>query len=427
MAITDKEQGVWQTDQVYNKIMEGDIWDYSSSGVAQRLYMWGNNESGATGQNNNQDYSSPVQVPGDTWVDITANSAVTTHAVKLDGTAWGWGYNFYGNIGINDKTNYSSPKQIPGTTWRAINQCGSHSALATKTDGTLWAWGWNKNGQLGQNSAGSPGPNDNGRLNSQSSPAQIPGTTWDKINSAGSLYGDVANVGACTKTDGSLWLWGNNENSQLGQGNTTDYSSPVQVYNRGSWQKVVVGEECVMAQKTDGTLWAWGDNEGGVMGQNTTATGSWQSPKAIGTETNWKDFDVDYFGTSAFATKTDGTLWVWGYNNYGQLGLNQNVNDGDDRISSPTQMGTDTTWASVCGRRYGAMTTKTDGTLWIWGAAGEKGALGQNSIFTPSNSGLSSPTQIGSATGWTVESDSAYHNHLLGAGQEGGALSNTSQ
>ena len=140
MAITDKEQGVWQTDQVYNKIMEGDIWDYSSSGVAQRLYMWGNNESGATGQNNNQDYSSPVQVPGDTWVDITANSAVTTHAVKLDGTAWGWGYNFYGNIGINDKTNYSSPKQIPGSTWRAINQCGSHSALATKTDGTLWAW-----------------------------------------------------------------------------------------------------------------------------------------------------------------------------------------------------------------------------------------------------------------------------------------------
>ena len=423
MAITDKEQGVWELDEVYNKINQGGIWDYSSSGVAQRLYVWGKNDSGSLGQNSNTKYSSPVQVPGDTWVDISSSSGPTVHGIKLDGTAWGWGYNFYGDVGINDRTTYSSPKQIPGTTWRSINLCGAGSYSATKTDGTLWVWGGNEKGQLGQNSAGSPGPYDNQRSTSKSSPTQITGTTWDKINSGGSLYGEVAKVGACTKTDGTLWLWGNNENAQLGQGNTTDYSSPVQVTGGGSWQKVVVGEECVMAQKTDGTLWAWGHNEGGVMGLNTPGPGNFKEPQAIGTDTNWKDFDIKYFGKAAFGTKTDGTLWSWGFNDYGSLGQN---NDYFTQRSSPTQIGTDTTWASVCGRYYGGMATKTNGTLWIWGS-GAYGQLGQNSIRTPYQNGLSSPTQIGSATGWTVESDSAYHNHMFGDGSQVGALSKTSQ
>ena len=73
------------------------------------------------------------------------------------------------------------------------------------------------------------------------------------------------------------------------------------------------------------------------------------------------------------------------------------------------------------------MATKTNGTLWIWGAGADKGQLGQNSTFSPSNVGLSSPTQIGSGTGWTVDSDSPYHKHLFGDGARSGALSNTSQ
>jgi len=424
MAATEK--GVWDLQEVRDKQLASE-WAYDSGGIAQRMYMWGSNSYSVIPPGSSQ-RSSPTQLPGDTWTSISGNSSGTITALKLDGTAWGWGYNFYGNIADNATSNVSSPKQIPGTTWRSLGFLGSHSAIATKTDGTLWSWGYNKYGQLGQNKAGSPGPYSNIREYSLSSPTQIPGTTWDKVNSTGSLYGDVAQVGAATKTDGSLWLWGNNENAQLGQGNTTDQSSPVQVSGGGSWQKVVVGEECVMAQKTDGTLWAWGHNEGGVMGVNASSGSNYEEPQAVGTATNWKDFDMNLFGTGAYATKTDGTLWVWGYNNYGQLGLNQNVNDGDDRLSSPTQVGTDTTWASVCGRRHGGIATKTNGTLWIWGAAGDKGQLGQNSTFSPSNVGLSSPTQIGSGTGWTVDSDSPYHKHLFGDGSTlTGALSNTSQ
>ena len=421
MAITDKEEGVWGLDQVYNKINQGGIWSYSSTGISQRMYMWGSNSYGLflAGEPTNTRRSSPVQIPGDTWTTISMNSGGTCKAIKVDGTGWAWGYNFYGNVGVNDKTTYSSPKQIPGTNWRSMGVAGSHTEMGTKTDGTLWMWGWNRYGQLGQNSAGNPGPSPAGRLNSQSSPVQVLGTDWDKINSTKALYGNVAMIGACTKTDGTLWLWGNNENKQLGQGNTTDYSSPVQV--SGSWKKVVVGEECIMAQKTDGTLWSWGHNEGGVMGINAPAPASYDEPQAVGTDTTWRDFDFSFVGTSAFATKTDGTLWSWGYNGLGALGRN---NISPARYSSPVQV-PGTTWASVGGSRDGAMVTKTDGTLWIWGK-NNNGQLGTNEPTTIQRK--SSPTQIGSATGWTVEADSPYHWTLAGGPSNvNAALSDTSQ
>jgi len=428
MAATEK--GVWDLQEVRDKQLASE-WAYDSGGIAQRMYMWGSNSYSVIPPGSSQ-RSSPTQVPGDTWTSISANSSGTIRALKLDGTAWGWGYNFYGNIGDNATSHVSSPKQIgTETTWRSLGLAGSHSAMATKTDGSLWCWGWNRFGQLGQNESApsnQSAPYAPWQLTSRSSPSQVPGTDWDKVNSTGSFYGDVGAVAACTKTDGTLWLWGNNENKQLGQGNSTNQSSPCQVIGGGTWQKVVVGEECVMAQKTDGTLWSWGHNEGGVMGINASAPANHDEPQAIGTDTNWKDFDMNYFGTGAYAIKTDGTFWSWGWNNYGQLGLNESGNGfTNERLSSPTQMGTDTTWASVSGRRHGGMATKTNGTLWIWGAGADKGQLGQNSTFSPSNVGLSSPTQIGSATGWTVESDSSYHNHLFGDNQTLGALSNTSQ
>ena len=90
------------------------------------------------------------------------------------------------------------------------------------------------------------------------------------------------------------------------------------------------------------------------------------------------------------------TLWTWGWNSYGQLGQGDKV----DR-SSPVQVGSDTTWAYVTGGSHGttqvAMGVKTDGTLWAWGY-NTYGQLGQNSR-TPSGD-RSSPVQVGSDTTW---------------------------
>ena len=92
------------------------------------------------------------------------------------------------------------------------------------------------------------------------------------------------------------------------------------------------------AIKTDGTLWTWGQNAFGVLGLGNTTY--YSSPKQIGVLTNWSKVSPGKYTSSAI--KTDGTLWTWGYNGQGQLGLGNITN-----YSSPKQVGTLTTWLTV--------------------------------------------------------------------------------
>ena len=87
---------------------------------------------------------------------------------------------------------------------------------------------------------------------------------------------------------------------------------------------------------------------------------SYSSPIQVGSDTTWSDIDGGY--RRFIATKTDGTLWSWGRNNHGQLGLNQTDNL---ELSSPTQI-PGTTWANVEKAQWATLATKTDGTLWSW-------------------------------------------------------------
>ena len=127
------------------------------------------------------------------------------------------------------------------------------------------------------------------------------------------------------------------------------------------------------------------------------------SPVQIGSDTNWSFASS---GQTALATKTDGTLWAWGYTFYGSMGNNIG-NHGKNR-SSPTQV-PGTTWAIgvdkiSSGDSAGAI--KTDGTLWTWGH-NTKGALGQNQMYIS----RSSPVQVGSATNY-AEVAVGYHRVL---------------
>ena len=223
------------------------------------LWTWGSNNQGALGQNNLEKYSSPVQIPGTTWSSTYPNSASRSNlfiniAVKTDGTLWAWGYNTYGHLAQNDRTARSSPVQIPGTTWLKPATGQNGAAGAIKTDGTLWMWGRNRYGSIGDNT-----PHDQ----SKSSPVQVPGTTWKNI--ACGTFTTIA-----TRTDGTLWIWGDNRNGALGQdtAGTQHRSSPVQVGSDTTWDDVSAGQHFVGATKTDGTLWVWGENDGGHLGQN---------------------------------------------------------------------------------------------------------------------------------------------------------------
>jgi len=349
-------------------------YSFTSQQLSYPLFGWGDNAYGQLAQNNTTQYSSPVQIPGITWNFVSAaynNSAAT----KTDGTLWSWGYNSTGVLGQNNRTYASSPVQIPGTTWSSISGSSSHF-IAIKTDGTLWSWGRNQAGQLGQNNR-----------TYASSPVQIPGTTWNSISSGGQHL-------LATKTDNTLWAWGLNQYGQLGQNNTTRYSSPVQIPGT-TWSSISGGGNHSIATKTDGTLWAWGINGNGQIGLNNLT--QYSSPVQI-PGTTWSSIAAGRFHSSSI--KTDGTLWMWGLNQYGTLGQNDTT-----QYSSPRQV-PGTTWSSIKSSSYSyhSVSKKTDGTLWAWGY-NLYGQTGQSNTTS-----YSSPIQI---PGTTWNSISAGNRHSL--------------
>jgi alpha-tubulin suppressor-like RCC1 family protein len=364
------------------------IYSFTTKALIKQLWMWGANYGGSLGQNQTivpgaNAVSSPIQIPGTTWVSAD-NMAETSMAVKTDGTLWSWGYNAHGQGGHNNTIKYSSPTQVgTDTTWgKDFKQISaSYGTVFIKTNGTLWAWGNNESGELGLNQ------NDV----KYSSPTQVgTDTTWSDV-SGSALQRKVA-----IKTDGTLWTWGYNYWGTLGlnQPTSTNQSSPTQLGTDTTWSKAMMQNNGTgaLGLKTDGTLWAWGRNNYGGLGQNTVA-----SPQANGISsptqipgTNWSDISSGCYqnDNNNAALKSDGTLWAWGYNNEGPLGQNSEIN-----LSSPTQI-PGTTWDGIAMGNKVRYATKTDGTLWSWGY-NNFGTLGQNSRVY-----LSSPTQVGAATNW---------------------------
>ena len=146
-----------------------------------------------------------------------------------------------------------------------------------------------------------------------------------------------------------------------------------------------------IATKTDGTLWTWGINEYGQLAQNNLT--KYSSPTQVGSDTTWSSsLNASISRYQVAAIKTDGTLWSWGLNSNGGVGDNSRTNR-----SSPTQI-PGTNWRQVAMADDGSrIATKTDGTLWAWGD-GSKGQAGQNTGIK-----YSSPVQI-PGTGWLLSS-----------------------
>ena len=235
----------------------------------------------------------------------------------------------------------------------------------------------------------------------------------------------------------SIWSYGANDYGTLGQNNRTKYSSPIQIGSGTDWkfignsegQTSNVGQHLSSAIKTDGTLWTWGNDAYGALAQNTQGVNLSSPTQVPGT---WSKISNSGYGSLTGAVKTDGTLWTWGYNFYGQLGHNIGVpwpgpNADLGTVSSPTQV-PGTTWENIHAGNQGFMAKKTDGTMWGWGQ-NTSGNLGQNNIVK-----YSSPTQVGSGTDWSDVQAGQFNTVALktdgslwtwGIGQDGGGGQNS--
>jgi alpha-tubulin suppressor-like RCC1 family protein len=352
-----------------------EVYPYLVSNMkAAGLWVWGQNDYGEAGDGTSVAKSSPVQVAGTgaNWKQVSSSGSTESKgAIKSDGTLWVWGNNNYGRLGNQSTvgTTVSSPITVTGggSNWKYVSM-GYHSA-GIKTDGSLWTWGNNSVGQLGRSN-----------VTMVSSPSQVgANTNW--------LYVEAKGWGAGAKTiaiksDGTLWTWGLSSVTP----SAANASSPVQNGTLTSWKQCSAGYYSVAAIRNDGTLWTWGYDNSGGLGSN--GGGNRNSPQTtIAGGSNWKEIACGGIHTTAI--KTDGTLWSWGNNDYGQVGDGTIVTR-----SSPVQIGLGTDWKKVSCSYGSSYALKTNGTIWSWGES-TKGTLGIGDVAR-----RSSPVQIGTGIDW---------------------------
>lgn len=291
------------------------------------VWSWGINFDGRLGDSTTINRNAPVQVMGPTGMltDVTAVSAGTNHSVALksDGTVWSWGSNTYGRLGDGTTTTRNTPVQVKGnggtgflTNIVAVSAGGQHT-LALSSDGTLWAWGYNYNGQLGD-----------GTTVNRSTPVQV---------KAEDGIGNLSNVAEMSagnshslvlKRDGTVRSWGSNSSGRLGNGTTASSSIPVQVKGIGGTGvlshiiSVSAGNSHSTALKSDGTAVGWGYNYYGSLGDGTTTTRTTpvQVRNAAGTAIMTGVVAIQSGNYHTAAITSEGKIWTWGYNYYGQLG-----------------------------------------------------------------------------------------------------------
>jgi len=202
------------------------------------------------------------------------------------------------------------------------------------------------------------------------------------FNASRGLNGSTTTHTLYRKIDGTVWAWGLNNKSQLGDGTTTSSSTPVQAAPGvlSGITAVAAGNEHSLARKADGTVWAWGSNSNGQLGDNSTTNHA--VPVQVSGLTNVTAIAAGV--NFSLALKADGTVWAWGYNGSGQLGDSSTT----DRWT-PVQVGVPTSVAISAGFDH-SVTMTSGGIVWAWGN-NSKGQLGNG---TTTNSAF--PVQAGS-------------------------------
>jgi alpha-tubulin suppressor-like RCC1 family protein len=370
----------------------------------------GNGELG-NGTTTNTGTTTAVQVKGAGGVGllsgITAISAgdVFGLALKNDSTIWAWGKNDYGEIGNSTVASKTTlPVQVMGVSGVGFLkqivaiEAGRFHSLALKSDSTVLAWGYNNFGQLGDSTIG------------------INRYTPVKVKHLTKIIGISAGLGVSVaiKNDGTVWAWGENQYGQLGDGTTTTRLTPVQVKGAGgvgfltNVVAVEAGEFQILALKSDGTLWAWGYNNYGQLGDGTTTNRSTPvqvlGAGGVGFLTGISKLAMG-IANSPLVLKNDGTLWAWGWNLYGQLGSNTTTNSSVPvQVMGAGGVGFLTGITAIGGGVNNGIALKNDGTIWNWGYnnVGQLGNGTTTTIYTPVQILGSTPAATITASGATT-------------------------
>ncbi|WP_018223806.1 RCC1-like domain-containing protein [Salinispora pacifica] len=276
---------------------------------AGAVLAWGLNDLGQLGDGTTTTSSTPVAVDMPSGTTITAVAAGGFHSLALTsaGTVLAWGFNAFGQLGDGTTTDSSTPVVVDvpsGTTITAVAAGDSHS-LALTSAGTVLAWGFNGAGQLGD-----------GTTTDSSTPVVVDVPSGTTITAVGTgRFHSLAVASA-----GTVLAWGFNAFGQLGDGTTTNRSTPVvvDVPSGTTITAVAAGRSYSLALASAGAVLAWGLNDLGQLGDGTTTDSS--TPVVVDVPSGTTITAVAAGGFHGLALASAGTVLAWGFNAAGQLG-----------------------------------------------------------------------------------------------------------
>jgi len=272
-------------------------------------------------------------------------------ALKEDGTVWAFGQNHDGQLGDGTTSDHLTRVEVANckgcigqflTNVIAIAASKQNGfSLALKKDGTVWGWGNNMFGQLGDNQSGAMG---NHSLPTQVclSPGAISGSCKSNLTDVIAISAGASHSLAL-KRDGTVWAWGNNSFSQLGDApgdssvpiaicQTHDSASRNCVHFLDEVTALAAGGKHSLVLKRDGTVWAWGSNEFGQIGgrlENSATPVQICQNEIPDSQVCAHYLDqviaIAAGNSHSLALKRDGTVWAWGNNNFGQVCNIQNL------------------------------------------------------------------------------------------------------
>ncbi|CAN7492834.1 S-layer homology domain-containing protein [Arthrobacter sp. LjRoot14] len=318
------------------------------------VLAWGRNQSGQLGDGTTESRTLPVAVPGLSMVTAIASSGSNGYALQADGSVWAWGDNSYGQVGDGTLVQRLTPVRVRGLPAVKAIYAGSVSAYALGTDGSVWAWGMNRQGELG----------DGTQLN-RSTPTKVQG-----IGDVTSMAVGAYETAYALRSDGSVWAWGSNSHGQLGNGTTVGSLVPSPVRDIVGAVAVSSGFATAYALLQDGTVRAWGDNGAGQIGDGTTS--SRLLPVAVTGLNNVVRVEAGSY-SNVFAKRTDGSIWGWGDDTYGQMfGPGSSPGPGYPMSYPPRLLAADIpalrNMREVTAGGYGSSyALDVDGDAWAWG------------------------------------------------------------
>ena len=317
----------------------------------------------------------------DDVVFVDAGSMNHSLVIRTDGSLWAWGSNSSGEIGDGTTASRWTPVKIMEGVISAA--AGQRSGFAVRNDGTLWAWGNTSRGNLGDGTLTDWKEMRSSSYYIQPTPIKI----LDNVTSvaAGEWHG------MALKTDGSLWVWGENSSGEIGNGTITVINYDITYHWRGEMREdndavkpvkimeniahIAAGPSTSFAVDVDGNLWGWGLNNFGQLGDGTTVNRLMPVKIMEDVATIAPGF------THLLAIRTDGSLWGWGKNYFGELGVKIGT-----QTKIPVKIMEDVIFA-VAGMSVGpspdgidqgagrSFAIRADGSLWGWGVIhhGENG------------------------------------------------------